>query len=137
MAATPSVALLQAPAPSGVRGWLLFLCVVLTIGTPLVVLLYSNTSFVTGYALRGVLALGYGGFAFYCGRLLWKKNPKGVAYTQYLLYFHLGRVSIMAGTHAAMKGYGGLMVLVQVGVAVAWLLYLSKSKRVKNTYDLV
>jgi hypothetical protein len=68
---------------------------------------------------------------------MWKKNPKGAAYTRYFLYFNLGQVSKIAETHAATKGDARLVALCQTCVTIIWLLYLNKSKRVKDTYDLV
>lgn len=53
------------------------------------------------------------------------------------LYFNLGQASKIAENHAAMKGDAWLMALCQTGVTIIWLLYLGKSRRVKNTYDLV
>jgi hypothetical protein len=137
MAATPSVALHPAPGSSvDVRSWLFVLCLWLTTAA-LFTLAYSIQLLTKGYALRGVLGFAVAGFAYYCGRLLWKKNPKAVAYTRYLLYFNLGQASKIAENHIAMKGTAWLVALCQIGVSVIWLLYLSKSNRVKNTYQLV
>ena len=93
--------------------------------------------FTEGYAFPAAFGLASAGFAYYCGRLLWKKNPKGAAYTSYFLYFNLGQVSKIAETHAATKGDAWLVALCQTVVTIIWLLYLGKSKRVQDTYDLV
>jgi hypothetical protein len=137
MAARPQVALPQSPgATVEVRSWLFVLCLWLATAA-LFTLAYSIQLFTKGYAFRAALGLGSAGFAYYCGRLLWKKNPKGAAYTRYFLYFNLGQASKIAENHAVVKGDAWLMALCQTGVAITWLLYLGKSKRVKNTYDLV
>jgi hypothetical protein len=136
MAAASSVASLQSRP---VRGWLLLLWIMLTIVIPFLALGFSTRSFQTGYMFRGVLELGNAGFGIYCGRLLWKKNPKAVAYTCNLLYFRLG---ISASTAGLLVREGGELWYVQLeaigGIigTVIWLVYLNKSKRVKNTYGL-
>ena len=137
MAATPSVALPRASgATVDVRSWLFVLCLWLTTAS-LFTLVYSIQLLTKGYAFQGILGLGSAALAYYCGRLLWKKNPKGPAYTRYFLYFNLGQVSKVAENHAAMKGDAWLVVSGQIAITVVWLLYLAKSQRVKNTYDPV
>jgi hypothetical protein len=78
MATAISTALPTDPKPFGIRGWLLLLCVVLTITTPIADFLGgADHAFRFGHPLDGVFFIAHGCFAEYCGILLWKKKQKG------------------------------------------------------------
>jgi|ERR1019366_5218503 hypothetical protein len=137
MATAISSALPTDPKPFGIRGWLLLLCVVLTITTPIVEFLGADHDFRFGHALNGVFLIAHACFAEYCGILLWKKNRRGVTYTKYLFYINLGNIAIRY-VPSAWKGLWsvGLFAVLLAGVQILWLLYLNRSKRVKNTYRM-
>jgi hypothetical protein len=152
---SPSVDPRRAPI-SGVRGWLLFLCIVLTIVNPLVVLVETARvlqHFGGGYNMgtRQAVAIGVNVmaklalavFGFYAGSLLWAVRPGAVTaaklyFATRLLFAAVWPVTLLklTGLHRGplfMKTWAG-------GVIGAFLLfvvcffYLLKSRRVANTY---
>jgi len=137
MATAISSALPTDPKLFGIRGWLLLICVVLTIPTPMVDFLGADHAFRFGYPLNGVFLIAHGCFAEYCGILLWKKNRRGVTYAKFLLYINLGNIAIRY-VPSAWKGLWGvgLFAVLAAGVQILCLVYLNKSKRVKNTYRM-
>src|SRR5215471_18142490 len=137
MATAISSALPTDPKAFGIRGWLLLLCVVLTITSPIVDLLGADHAFRFGRPLYGVFLIAHACFAEYCGILLWKKNRRGVTYAKFLLCINLGVIAI-SYLPSVWKGLWGvvLFAVLAAAVQILCLWYLNKSKRVKNTYRM-
>ena len=143
----------------GIRGWLLLLCVNLTIFNPIVTVvnIASNYSANAGHfdqfpnlriltALDVVLALGVMAFSVYAGVALWRVQPRAVqtAKNYYLCFL---AYAVIAATFPFMSGLpseeisailkGNVKIVGRTAVEVAiFSLYLHRSKRVKATYAL-
>ncbi len=144
----------------GVRGWLLLLCLSLTILDPLTILvaLYSVSS---AYRPRfeqypallkliiasGVLRLALALFSVYSGLSLWRILPGAVATAQrYLktiaLYsviapFLPGVLGVPPELSGEMAPFSLFDSIITIAYAAAWYLYLRRSKRVRATYAAV
>lgn len=141
----------------GVRGWLLLLCLGLTVGAPL----FTVVSLVRSYRelsphlpqfpgltflllIDAVLSLGITAYAIYAGLGLWQIRPGAVAtakrYFLWLLVYH-GIAAVLPFT-AGLPAEANRAMLQEVGrnilrgvVSVAvWYSYLGRSRRVKATY---
>ena len=145
-------------APKGVGGWLLLLCVSLTIFTPLGLLsgasaainlsdLVKNSypTFSLIVLLSALPRLLLAIFSVYAGISLWREKSKAVARSRWFLicyaaYFLLNPVTAFIGDLPAdfrqqvlnADGVSALRVFVY---AVVWHQYLSRSTRVANTYQ--
>ena len=122
---------------SGVRGWLLFLCIVLVIFFPIGVLLELRTVWLRVLAMPEVqfgamlvIAVDSAmlGLAIAAGLLLYQRQPIGVRLAQ--VFFAL---RLLIAIVAAVENRTVESVLAIV-VSLAWLIYLSKSERVRLTY---
>jgi hypothetical protein len=142
---------------TGIRGWLLLLCVNLTILDPAAMLL--NIFVVTNVAkpqfdvhpelmrlllINGACSICLAVFSVYAGLSLWKALPSGVRLARrYLvtacLYslFSLALPSL-AGIPAELRGQvaaGNLFnSLVTILYLAGWYLYIRRSRRVRATY---
>ena len=143
----------------GVRGWLFLFCVLLTIFDPFVIVV---TLFIAsdGMAARqdlghemfklifvtGVLKIGLAVFSLYAGVSLWRRAPNAVALARvYLTAIALSSAAflflpILLGTKMttaeALSNENVLNVILTVVYVLLWLVYLSRSKRVRATYGL-
>ena len=143
--------------PVGVRGWLLFFCLSLTVFSPLLTVVnlvsaYWQTSplfdrfpglqVIT--LLDALLSVGLTAFSIHAGVSLWKRRPGAVRTTKRYLVTLLAYTAVSCvlpflaglprGTHAAMLAEvakGLVRSLVFFGV---WYSYLNKSRRVRNTF---
>ena len=140
-------------APVGVGGWLLFLCICLVILNPLGGLMSvgAEASLISqaplhsikGWLLTNVVVeLVFVIWSVAAGIVLLRRMPQGVAWTKtyfwsYVVWaFLAGFSGALAGLPA--EGVGGL-IGVGIGLvipAAIWTTYLSKSKRVANTYGM-
>lgn len=134
----------------GVRGWLLFFCITLTILTPIGAF-HANGD--TSDSLRpyfsrvpnlremvttlDVLNLGVALYAVFVGIMLWRVRPGAVkaakTYLWCLLAFSIGVMFL-----PALFGLPVGTVFVKpggIGYFFVWFFYLKKSKRVKATYS--
>lgn len=143
----------------GIRGWLLLLCLSLTVFDPLAMLL--NIFVVTNLAktefenhpelmrlilINGGCSIGLAVFSIYAGVSLWKTLPNGVRLAKkYLLtaclYSIFGLVlPSLVGVAADFQKQiiGGSVVNSAVTVAYlgCWYQYLKRSRRVKTTFGL-
>ena len=136
------------PKPYGVGGWLAFLCVSLTVLSPLFWLGAMLSLFQKDYFALGLLTLSMAAFSIMAGSLLWQKDPSAIKPVKaYLLVNVVVSVIIsFAGTRGSLDDPHVLGVAIgqAIGVLVAgsivttiWWLYLDKSVRVKNTYGAV
>jgi len=143
----------------GVRGWLLFLCVVLTVISPLATFISCMTGYddVSPYlgqfpGLRllvlvdAVLSLGLMVFSVYAGTGLWSIRPGAVQTAKRYLLFCLVYAAVAAvlpfmvglpsTANGAMFGQGVKTIVGSFAYCAIWYSYLSKSKRVRATYPL-
>lgn len=142
----------------GVRGWLLFFCLSLTVLSPLGnsilwVMTFNNVSphfskfpgLRTCTVIDGLLTLVLIGFSIYAGIALWRIRPNAVNIAKTYLRVYLMVVVIEIFLPLIMAGlptelYGDIIKEGFKGAARAyvffsiWNSYLSKSKRVKATY---
>lgn len=143
----------------GVRGWLLLLCVGLTIFNPIDTVQFIAFNFSANYPhfdqfpnlrvltyLDMVLALGVMALGVYAGVALWRVRPRAVQtaknyYLCFLAYTVIAAIfPVMSGLpseeiSALLKGNVKIVVRMAVYVAICSL-YLHRSKRVKATYTL-
>jgi hypothetical protein len=134
----------------GVGGWLLFLCISLTLLAPV------TQAFVAGKALRNLatlrvpiqtlLRLGsvgaiYAGLAIFsciAGVMLWMENPKGVQVAKaYLVVGAVLPICLfillrLAGMHVDLLR----IIFGRLVYSVVWYSYLTASLRVKLTYGM-
>jgi hypothetical protein len=142
----------------GVKGWLLLMCISLTILDPSSIILNlmivtnltkpyfsKNTELLRLILINGTFSIGLAVFSIYAGLSLWKILPNAVATAKkYLLAISLYSVfstfiPVLIGLQTEpVKGVSGNSVansLMTILYATAWYLYLKKSKRVKATYS--
>ncbi len=143
----------------GVRGWLLLLCVILTIFTPLST--FFNLSYGYGQVspyfdlYPGLLAVsiidillssGLIIFSFYAGISLWRIKPNAVgtikSFMLYLLVYSIlvFFLPFIAGlssgdTQIMFESILGNSVRMWVWLAI-WYNFINRSKRVKATYEI-
>jgi hypothetical protein len=141
----------------GVKGWLLLLCISLTILDPSSIIL--NLMIITNLTkpyfnkhaellrvvlINGTCSIGLAVFSIYAGVLLWKVLPNAVNTAKKYL-FAISFYSVfstfipaLAGLQTEpVKGMSGNSVansLLTILYASAWYLYLKKSRRVGATY---
>lgn len=126
---TPTIA--TDSAPKGVGGWLLVLCIWTTIVSPLF-------SFAKLHELGDAemyLGLGLIVFSIISGIFLWCGKQVGVVLVRTLLIIILvlnvlGILMLVNRQHEERV----IVVFFQSLIPVAWLVYLSASKRIKATY---
>ena len=141
----------------GVKGWLFFFCLILTVLGPLVTIASLIKGFgISEEALKefpgllvmliidAVLSLGIAGFGMYAGIKLWRIRPGAVLAAKQFLYCTLAYHAIGMG----LPWISGLpaedikaMVVESVRDVMRglihfaiWFSYLNKSKRVRATY---
>jgi len=127
----------------GVRGWLRFFCITLTVFVPssfLDALVKTTTSdiwhdFRPGFVSCGVLI--FAGASIYVGVSLWRVRPKAVERAKVFLRVLLGLTVVMALLMFIGGSFReGAFELLGVVYPLIWLEYLSSSKRVRATYSL-
>jgi hypothetical protein len=141
-----------APPYKGVRGWLLLLCVNLTILTPGRIMgsygaMGVDVESIRGVSVGGLFSLAIAAFSIYVGVGLWRVIPGAVMRASIFLWTVFAWNLIIAATifltgtrFAPAAGPSAEALLPQqlVGALSAgiWLAYLGTSKRVKATYGL-
>ena len=141
----------------GVGGWLLFLCILLSVITPLTLLAGCGSTGTLADALAGrfpiyvrwlriceFAELGLGFYCIYAGVKLWKVGRGAVVRTQtflfaYLLFAELRAITPYLGELTAdmqrkLLAVYGVAALKTFVFAAVWHQYLARSVRVKNTY---
>lgn len=147
-------AAVQAPASPGVTelrgvtGWLLLLCIGLTLGIPL--LTAYNWSKIIGKGIEPfpwsslLISIAMAGFSFVAGLLLWRVHPKAVPVAKAYFMAEMAlpivfgaRLLIeMASSRIQMSPWTIFAVFFRpVLMALVGYLYLMKSKRVRATYS--
>jgi hypothetical protein len=132
----------------GVAGWLLLLCIVLTIGIPL--LTAYNWSKVIGIGIASfqwfslLISIVMATFSFIAGLLLWRVHPRAVPVAKAYFVAEMALPIIfgarllieMASTRIQMSPWTILAAFVRpILMAMVGYLYLVKSKRVRATYS--
>jgi hypothetical protein len=115
----------------GIHGWLLFLCIYLTIISPLFTLAQIHT--LADHAVYLVLGLIL--LSIVSGILLWNRKFVGVIVAK--TFFSLNLVLIGFGLLEAVIQRDGIVfvrLVFQTCAPLAWLLYLWNSRRIKETY---
>jgi hypothetical protein len=143
---------------SGVRGWLLVLCLYLMLLIPALAILGligawqtapSSPALRSALALEAVFELALAAFAFYAGLTLYRIRPKAVAVAK--VYFitiltlgllGLGIVVITslgqrpdAVFGSALRGPVAFATIREVLFSLLWLAYLERSSRVRGTFS--
>jgi hypothetical protein len=129
----------------GVRGWLLFFCINLTVLSPLSIIAplgKATTSdmwhdFRPGFVIAEVLSFILAGSSIYVGVCLWRVRPGAVKRTSIFLWCMLllnAVIALLAFTGGSLSGNDGVVYIASVIPPAVWLAYLSSSKRVKATY---
>jgi hypothetical protein len=141
--------LAPAKPPRGVVGWLLFLCLSLTLFVPFVqgriawtaLRNLATTSLTTNGTMLRLASVGaiYAGltiFSFCAGLLLWLEEPRAVSVAKAYLWVS---PTLVIPLHiilalAAVRVDLARVVVWQLTYSVVWYAYLSTSKRVRETY---
>jgi NADH:ubiquinone oxidoreductase subunit K len=128
-----------------VRGWLLLLCILLTVWNPATLAFVAagrlENAGATNFALMllgiRVVVTGVGVAA---GMALWRRRAAAVELAKASLVLSalevVGRLSLRAGVSEAPPGMRLPLALALVVYNGAWYLYLEKSRRVRATYGL-
>ena len=120
------------PELYGVRGWLLFLCITLIAFLPLQLAFLFWGAFQTPniLALLPVLTVItlLNALGIIAGAFLYRERPLGVLLAK--IFFCL---RIVLSLPILLQGLS-FFSLMAAGQAVAWLIYLFRSERVRNTY---
>lgn len=143
---------LQYPdAPVGVGGWLLLLCIGLTTLNPLRSLwsfagILDDALKPSGTGLQGwqLAEMGVEGlfvvWGIAAGVMLWQRNPDGIPFTRAFLWSYVAWAFVVA-LWQALSGLPPEVTGLRLGHAAAgffpaaiWSIYLSRSRRVANTY---
>jgi hypothetical protein len=135
------------PRYKGVRGWLLLLCISLTVFNPLSIVASLGAvstsdmfhDFWPAFMTYEILSFIFAGFFIYVGACLWRVRPGAVKKAKVFLWCVVALNAIlvlwtrMAGlpSHDERgRAIGGIFG------ALVWIAYLESSKRVAATYDL-
>lgn len=142
----------------GVRGWLLLLCIILTIASPVINLagLVSLNKMWKPYfdafpgiymanLLRTILVSALIIFSIYSGAILWNKEPGAVKTAKVYLWTYLSYAVLYPVLFLVLAGLPkedyvdvlktGIPELIgQIGFFVVWYSYLLRSKRVRLTF---
>jgi hypothetical protein len=137
----------------GVGGWLLFLCVMLTVVNPLLIgITLANEiytvvqrEYVEDWLWRLVWAEMILGslvilFGVYAGMALWKVRPHAVQFALTyivilpLYVIALEVVAIVVVPNATALSFDGVAIGRSLVGAIIWMAYLQRSVRVRNTY---
>ncbi len=140
----PRVAALTFPVvigPSGVGGWLLLFCVVLTILAPLPILMRASSGWrlIPRYSFNDLRVL----YGIVVGGALWLKQPVSLMLLR--IYFIIAAatavLSVLNLIATALRMHVSLFLmpnftpaLEYVGIILLWFAYFRKSVRVRNTY---
>ncbi|HBA53902.1 DUF2569 family protein [Syntrophorhabdus aromaticivorans] len=145
------------PQYQGVQGWLLLLCINLTILDPLAALLNlvvttsatkpffeQQPAFLRLLLINGTCSIGLAVFSVYAGISLWKVLPRAVTIARkYLsvafLYavvslFLPAMTGLPENVRKEIAGAGLLNSVVTVAYLAVWYQYLKRSRRVAATY---
>jgi hypothetical protein len=141
----------------GVRGWLLLLCLYLTLIVPLLAALgllgawqaaARSPTLQNALIYESILELALAGFALYAGVMLYQQRPNAVAIAKiyFITMLTLGMLSlgiVLVGVvwqlsdqaiSSQLRGPAVFAAVRQIVVAIAWLLYLERSRRIRATF---
>jgi hypothetical protein len=113
---------------TGIRGWLLFFLLTVTVFTPMNFVYHALTAkdsvFWIGYH---VFDISNWMFGFICAVRMWKFDADGLRLMRRCLWIALG-LGVLYAYSPTHPTYAGLVY------PIVWLAYLKSSQRVKNTY---
>lgn len=152
------------PRYKGVRGWLLFFCISLTLLNPLLAIGTLGSSFElasrlfnlmpglrTAFMIDVFSLVVVTAFGVYAGICLWRVAPRAVKMAKIFLWCRLAYVAVDIYISVATLSFIRLMagspsslildavikgIVLNVGYVVFWYLYLNLSKRVMATYNM-
>jgi hypothetical protein len=150
-------AVTQDPRVQGVRGWLLALCLYLTILIPLLAVLgllgawqaaARSATLQNALVYEAVLEIALAGFALYAGIALFQQRPNAasIAKIYFITMLTLGMLGlgvVLVGAvwqlsdralASQLRGPAIVAGARQIVLSVIWLLYLERSRRVRATY---
>lgn len=128
---------------SGVRGWLLFLCIWLTVSRSCLLLVFALTAALSP-DLRSALVMAlYALFFAYgtsTGVLLWSKVRGAVVFAKVYMVLQPVIVGMLWTMYKATPQFAadqsvGTVIGPLIG-SIIWFIYLTYSKRIRNTYGL-
>ena len=153
----PLPSVMPTPIYKGIGGWLVLLCLALTIFSPLMTIASIFSTFVQASnafsmfpgllvitIIDSILSLGLMAFSIYAGVSLWRIRPGAVIIAKRFLLTVLGYSAIaailpfIAGLPSSSNDAMVLPIVIQTFRAaifvIIWYLYLTKSKRVHATF---
>jgi hypothetical protein len=129
-----------------VRGWLLLLCILLTVWNParLAIVAASRVGSAAAITTLGLMVLGFRlvvtSVGVAAGMALWHKRAGAIRFAKVSLMLSaieaVARLSTRVGLSEAPPGTRLPLALALIFYNAAWYLYLEKSRRVKATYGL-
>jgi hypothetical protein len=137
---TPS---LSVSGPVGIGGWLLLLCIILTIIQPIIQALVGTGLLVSdlpGVAPLGIANVVLAGGSLYAGLSLWRKMPNAVRVATVFLFANLVLTGIESVALARITADGDAARTIATDIGrtaistLIWARYLMTSKRVRNTF---
>jgi hypothetical protein len=132
----------------GVKGWLLFLCIGLTVLTPLRIIgeygaAGMDIESIRGISFDGLFNLAFAGFSIYVGVCLWRVWLGAVKKAKVFLWCVVALNAIIAllAFKASLQPSADVTIVrtflkcvASAIIAAVWISYLHTSKRVKGTY---
>jgi hypothetical protein len=142
---------------SGVRGWLLVLCLYLMVLIPALAILGligawqkapSSPTLQSALVMEAVFELALAGFAFYAGLMLYRlrTNAASIAKVYFITILTLGLLGLGIVVLASLgqrsdvafgnmlRGPAAFAAVREVLLSLLWLVYLERSRRVRATY---
>lgn len=143
---------------TGVKGWLLLLCLNLTILDPLSMLIHllvvsnlakpyfhTHRNLFSLILINGIFNIALISYSIYAGISLWRvyRGAVGIAKKYFIFLFFYSLIALFfpylfGVSENTLKKIGNnniLSTFLNMGYALIWYVYLSVSKRVKNTYS--
>lgn len=132
--------------PSGVGGWLLVLCIILTIVVPADIAYQTILALRSGPSLSGFVFILVSWclaiFSLTAGLLLWRARPGAVTTAKLFLLTQVAFAvvvyvnNLLASSHSPESAQDLALAILPVpfSFAIIWYSYLSKSRRVQATY---
>ncbi|HOP85696.1 MAG TPA: DUF2569 family protein [Syntrophorhabdaceae bacterium] len=139
----------------GIKGWLLLLCLSLTIFDPISMFIYTllvsslTKPYFSTYKnlfylilINGIFNIALITYSIYAGICLWKQYKGAVSiakkYFIFLFFYSLigAFLPYFFGVYKTPFKKNIFNTILNMGYAIIWYVYLSVSKRVKNTYEV-
>jgi hypothetical protein len=123
------------PKPKEVGGWLMFFCILLTVISPLVVLVMAWSG---DLGVEFLFNIGWAAFGALVGFMIWNVQQQAFL----LLWIYFGITALLIGFAvvnllSAEQGvpiHDSILMFRSAIYCVAWFLYFKRSERVKKTF---